>query len=105
MKTVTICGSMRFEDEMKSIALDLEIHQDFNVLQCVYNEQGITLSDIEKERLVRAHYKKIDLSDAIYVINIDGYTGESVKMEIAYAKAHGKEVIFHTQLNNHFYNT
>ncbi len=32
MKTVAICGSMRFSEEMKKIALELEIHQGFNVL-------------------------------------------------------------------------
>lgn len=39
--------------------------------------------------------KKIDLSDGIYVINIDGYIGESVKKEIEYAKMHEKEVLYH----------
>ncbi len=97
MKTVTICGSMRYAVEMKQMALDLEIHHGFNVLQCVYNPQNLTLSDIEKEALERAHYKKIDLSDAIYVLDIDGYIGESVKKEIEYAKMIGKEIIFHTE--------
>lgn len=32
MKTVTICGSMRFTNEMKSIAYYLETQQKFNVL-------------------------------------------------------------------------
>lgn len=97
MKTVTICGSMRFAEEMQEIALDLEIHHNMNVLQCVYNTRKIDISDVGKDSLQRAHREKIDLSDAIYVIDIDGYIGESVKQEIAYSKEHGKEVIFHTQ--------
>lgn len=100
MKTVTICGSMRYAKEMKQVALDLEIHHGFNVLQCVYNPQNLTLSNIEKEALERAHYKKIDLSDIIYVLDIDGYIGESVKKEIEYAKKTEKEVIYHTQFRN-----
>ena len=36
MKTLTICGSMRFENEMQSIAYDLEAIKGYNVLQCVY---------------------------------------------------------------------
>lgn len=97
MKTVTMCGSMRFSEEMKKIALELEIYQGFNVLQCTYNPQTITISDVEKAGIVSAHLKKIDLSDAIYVLDVDGYIGESVKGEIEYAKSKGKEVIYHTQ--------
>ena len=42
-----------------------------------------------------AHYRKIDLSDGIYVVNIDGHIGNSVRKEIEYAKKHNKEVIYH----------
>ena len=42
--------------------------------------------------------KKIDLSDGIYVVNIDGYIGESVQQEIEYTRKCGKEVIFHCDL-------
>lgn len=99
MKTVTICGSMRYSKEMKEVALDLEIYHGFNVLQCIYNPQKLNLLNIEKEALERAHYKKIDLSDAIYVLDIDGYIGESVKKEIEYAKMTGKDIIYHTQFD------
>lgn len=40
------------------------------------------------------HRKKIDLSDAIYVINVNGYIGQSTSNEIEYAKNKGKEVIY-----------
>lgn len=35
------------------------------------------------------------MSDGIYVVNIDGYIGEAVKNEIAYAIKRGKEIIYH----------
>ena len=62
-------------------------------MQCIYTE-GMT-SDEEKEKLAAAHYRKIDLSDGIYVVNIGGYIGESVTAEIEYAKKYGKEIQFH----------
>ena len=34
METVTICGSMRFSQEMKEIAFMLESRYGLNVLQC-----------------------------------------------------------------------
>lgn len=38
------------------------------------------------------HKQKIDMSDEIIVINIDGYIGESTRNEINYAKEKGKKV-------------
>ncbi len=95
MKTYTLCGSMRFAEEMKKIAYELETGKGYNVLQCVYCEEDVILSDAELSRLAAAHYKKIDLSDGIYVVNIGGYIGESVKKEIEYAKEHGKDIVYH----------
>ena len=40
------------------------------------------------------HRIKIDLSDAIYVINVGGYIGKSTREEIKYAKQKGKEIIY-----------
>lgn len=40
------------------------------------------------------HKRKIDMSDAVFVVNVGGYIGESTRNEIEYAKAHGKEIIY-----------
>ncbi len=97
MKTYTICGSMRFAEEMKKIAYQLEIEKGYNILQCVYIDKNVELTDEDLKKLEKAHYKKIEISDGIYVVNIDGYIGESVKKEIEYAKKHNKEVIYYYQ--------
>ena len=93
MKTVTICGSMRFEKLMQEVAYKLETEQGYNVLQCVYGD-GSSLTKEQLDNLVAAHYKKIDLSDAIYVVNPGGYVGESVMQEIEYARSLGREIIY-----------
>ena len=97
MKTYTICGSMKFAEDMKKIAYDLEISKDirYNILQCVYCEDNIVPTEDELLKLEDAHYRKIDLSDGIYVVNMDGYIGTSVKKEIEYAERHGKGVLYH----------
>ena len=95
MKTYTICGSMKFAEDMKKIAYDLEISKGYNILQCVYCEDNIVPTEDELSKLEDAHYRKIDLSDGIYVVNMDGYIGTSVKKEIEYAERHGKEVLYH----------
>lgn len=94
MKTLTICGSMRFAAEMREIAYILEAKRGYNVLQCVYGNGEAPTTD-ETETLAAAHYRKIDLSDGIYVVNIGGYIGDSVRREIEYAKQHGKEILYH----------
>lgn len=40
MKTVAICGSMRFADDMMKIATRLETERGFCVLQPVYSFDG-----------------------------------------------------------------
>ena len=40
MKTYTICGSMRFEKEMKDIAYQLETQKGFNIFQCTYTPEN-----------------------------------------------------------------
>lgn len=95
MKTLTICGSMRFSKEMQEIAWKLETVNGFNVLQCVYGD--CELDDTARKLLEQAHYQKIDLSDGIYVVDIGGYYGKSVCAEIEYARNHGKEVLFHSE--------
>lgn len=95
MKTYTICGSMRFAEEMKEIAFDLETRKGYNILQCIYCTDNAQPTEEEKDRLAKAHYRKIDLSDGIYVVNIGGYIGESVHEEIAYAEMQGKEILYH----------
>lgn len=103
MKTVTICGSMRFEKEMMAISFLLETKHSFCALQCVYNTEQQGISEGELEMLVQAHFKKIELSDAIYVLDIDGYIGEQVTKEIEYAKALGKEIIYNSTFTKQSY--
>ncbi len=40
------------------------------------------------------HKQKIDMSDEIYVINLNGYIGESTKSEIEYANSKGKNISY-----------
>lgn len=97
MKTVTICGSMRFWKEMQSIAFLLETKHNMNVLQCVYNVDDLDITPTEQTSLENAHYRKIELSDAIYVVDIQGYIGNQVSKEIEFAKNKGKEIIFYSE--------
>ena len=45
-----------------------------------------------KEMLDDMHKRKIDMADEIFVVNVNGYIGESTKSEIEYAKKTGKKI-------------
>ena len=94
-KVVTICGSMRYSKEMIKIAEKLELLDGYAVIQCIYNVDFKNYKGIDLSILDKIHRKKIDISDAIYVVNIDGYIGSSTQKEIEYATKLGKEIIYH----------
>ena len=50
----------------------------------------------QKNNLDKLHLAKIDLSDAIFVINKNNYVGDSTKKEIEYAKKHNKKIFYYT---------
>ncbi len=97
MKVVTLCGSMKFLRQMQEIARDLEVKQGYCVLTPVGDETNKPCQK-EIEILSQAHLKRIEISDAIYIVNIGGYIGEAVSMELHFAQEHKKEIIYHEKL-------
>lgn len=97
MEVITICGSMKFKNDMLILAEELAI-KGYCVLTPVFEikERSITKDQLQKMR--EAHFKRIELSDSILVMNVDGYIGESIKLEIQYAKSLNKKVLYYTDL-------
>ncbi len=97
IKILTLCGSMKFIKQMQEIAFNFEVKKGYCVLIPICGD--ITqLSVREKEKLSEAHLRKIEISDAIYVVNIGGYIGESVLKEIDYAKKLNKQILYHVKV-------
>lgn len=92
IRLITLCGSMKFQKEMQEISGKLELEHHCIVIQCAYFEKESDLSAEDIARLREIHYQKIAMSDAIYVMNVGGYIGESTRREIAYAVSLGKEI-------------
>lgn len=94
MKVVTICGSLKFTHEMMIEAQKLALNGNC-VLAPVYPvTEKMKMSKEQLKKLKEEHLKKIELSDAILVINKNNYIGESTRLEIEYAKSLNKEVTF-----------
>jgi hypothetical protein len=84
---ITLCGSARFEaafhDYNEKLTLlghtvyDLAVHSSFkNGEKNWYDEQTKIMLDL-------IHLDKILNSDAIFVLNVNGYYGDSTRREIA----------------------
>ena len=92
--TVTLCGSIRFKDEFIKIQEKLTLEGNVVLTPNFFSNMNITKDSKTKEMLAKIHMQKIDMSDEIYVINVDGYIGESTKSEIEYAKMNGKKISY-----------
>lgn len=98
MKIITLCGSLKFQKEMMIVAQKLALDGNC-VLTPVYPVmKNIEITIEQLEKLKEAHFKRIELSSSILVINVNNYIGESTRLEIDYAKNLGKEIIYYTDI-------
>ena len=91
---VCLCGSTRF----------MQAFQDANLRETLAgkivlsigcdakSDQDLALGPVDKTILNLLHLFKIDLTDEILVLNVDGYVGKSTQREIDYARMVGKRV-------------
>lgn len=101
-KVVTLCGSTRFKEQFFEVQKKLTLKGYIVISVGLFGHSGDdeVWTDGVKEMLDRMHLSKIDMADEIFVINVDGYVGESTKREIAYAKSKGKTVNYLEKIND-----
>lgn len=100
-KVVTLCGSTRFKEQFLQAQKELTLQGNIVISVGLFGHSGDqevwenmdegTLTKT-KEMLDDMHKRKIDMADEIFVINVNGYIGESTRSEIEYATSHGKKV-------------
>lgn len=93
MKVITICGSLKFQNEMMSVSEKLSLEGNC-VFMPVYPVIKRKRNKEELDNLKKIHFKKVELSDAMFVINKDKYIGEGTNLEIEYAKKSSKEILY-----------
>jgi hypothetical protein len=100
-KIITLCGSSRFVDIMAVCAWIIErdekaITVGLHFLPSWYSSTEIPDHLAEHESVANAmdklHFRKIDLSTKIFVVNKNDYIGESTLKEINYAMITGKPI-------------
>ena len=92
-KVITLCGSTRFKEDFERVNRELTLQGNIVISVGCFGHSGDELTEDQKVMLDDIHKRKIDMADAIYVINKDGYIGESTKSEIKYALEHNKPVM------------
>ena len=107
-KVITLCGSTRFKDEFMKAQKDLTLKGYIVISVGLFGHSGDqevweymdegTLTKT-KEMLDDMHKRKIDMADEIFVINVNGYIGDSTKSEIEYANKTGKKVNYLEEIN------
>ena len=93
-KVITLCGSTRFKDDFERVNRELTLAGNIVISVGCFGHAGDAFSDEQKIMLDDIHKRKIDMADAIYVINKDGYIGSSTRSEIQYALRTGKQIIY-----------
>lgn len=99
--TVVLCGSRRYKPAILAFAGELR-SLGVRVLVPFLNERA--WEDIPEDfqtyaalGLTLDHFRKIDLADAVYIFNEDGYAGPSTTLELGYAVAVKKPIFARTR--------
>lgn len=92
---VTLCGSTKFKKEFEE-ADRRESMKGKIVLSvgCFTHADNLSTTKEQKEMLDELHFRKIDISSEVLVINVGGYIGESTRNEIDYAYLKEKSVCY-----------
>ena len=93
-KVITLCGSTKFIDEFLQVQKDLTLKGNIVISVGLFGHSGDNevWTEGTKEMLDDMHKRKIDMADEIFVINVNGYIGESTKSEIEYALKTNKKI-------------
>jgi len=93
-KIICLCGSAKFYKLFEEYNYKFTL-EGYIVLSIGYNtksDKGLEITEEQKKMLDELHKRKIDLADEVFIINKDGYIGESTRSEIEYANKKEKNI-------------
>ncbi len=89
---VCLCGSTRFKETFFDVARDFTLRGCIVTMPLVFVHRGDAVPEEDKVYLDEVHKAKIADADLIYIINQNGYIGESTRSEIEWAEELGKKI-------------
>ena len=92
---ITLCGSTKFKSVFNRVAQRISLKGHIVLTPHIFSHaDNIELTEEKFQTLKKVQLDKIAMSDAIIIINVDGYIGESTREEIEYAEKLNKEIIY-----------
>lgn len=97
---ITLCGSTLFHQDFATWAKALSLcgHVVYSIAMAGRQESDVDkegqepVTDEQKVTLDLVHLAKIEESEAILVLNVGGYIGDSTRRDVQWARMRGKEV-------------
>lgn len=91
VSVITLCGSAKFKEDFIRQSKRLTLLGNV-VLMPIFDFSNDEIDSFKAKILKALHFKRIEMSDEILVINRNGYIGSSTKVEIEYATKLGKKI-------------
>lgn len=93
-KVICMCGSLKYTDLLMQETERLTL-EGYNVISVIYETKTRdAYSEADIRLFEELHFQKIELADAIFVVNKEGHIGEGTMRDIEYAKQLGKEILY-----------
>ena len=100
MRTICLSSSLKYKDTARRVIYEFKemgIDALFPNLDSGLDKDNLDMQTMK--RLCINHFCAIDKSEALYVINPNGYIGTFVKIEIGYATGIGKPIYYSEKTN------
>ncbi len=95
---ITLCGSAKFENEFheynEKLTLAGHVVYGLAAYPSKHSNNKDWYTEEQKQTLDLIHFAKIDNSDAIVILNLNGYIGFSTRREIEYARIKEKKEFY-----------
>lgn len=99
MKIITVCGSYKYKREMVEITEFMTLKGNCILMPNELPRPNKEAYTEEEAKIIGAmHKEKIRISDAILVVDVDGYIGTSTQNEIEFAKSLNKEILYYSNI-------
>lgn len=92
---VCLCGSTRFREAFRAAARAEALAGKVVLTVHVFGHlEGLDMTGPEKQALDALHRHQIDMADEVLVLNVGGYVGAGLLLELEYARNRGKPLRF-----------
>lgn len=90
---VVLLGSTKFKDHIMGVAQKETLKGNIVLIHGFFHHKDLVpITDEQKEMLDNLMLRKIDMANRCYVVNFNGYIGQSTKRAIAYAESKGRTI-------------